>query len=124
MDNLHILGGGLSGLSTAYHSEGTSTLYEQKNYVGGTAASMNWEGFTFDYGPHVSFTKDDYIQELFAKTVNNNFLTKKVSNSNYYQGQWIRHPAICNLCDPPNNLNRDALISFLESKERSDVYLC
>ena len=123
MKNLYIIGAGLSGLSSAYHFPGKSIIYEQKEDVGGTASSMNWEGFTFDYGPHVSFTKDNYVQDLFAKTVNNQFFTKQVNNSNYCQGRWVRHPAICNLCDFPKEVNRDALLSFLENREQGDSKL-
>ena len=123
MKNLYIIGAGLSGLSSAYHFPGKSIIYEQKEDVGGTASSMNWEGFTFDYGPHVSFTKDNYVQDLFAKTVNNQFFTKQVNNSNYCQGRWVRHPAICNLCDFPKEVNRDALLSFLENREQADSKL-
>jgi len=120
LEHLYILGGGLSGLSTAHHSDGQSTIYEKKDSVGGTASSMTWRGFTFDYGPHVSFTNDKYVKELLAKSIDNEFWTKEVSNSNYYQGKWVRHPAICNLCDFPKEVNRDALVSFLESKEISN----
>ena len=87
MEHLTILGAGLSGLSCAYHFPGESTLYEAKGTLGGTASSLFWQGFTFDYGPHVSFTKDSYVRSLFAKTVNEEYWTKTVSNSNYYEGQ-------------------------------------
>lgn len=117
MDKLTIIGAGLSGLSCAYHFPDQSTIYEAREAVGGTASSMSWQGFTFDHGPHISFTKDPYVRDLLAKAVNGEFLTKKVLNSNYYQGNWVRHPAICNLCDLPPEINRDSLISLIESRE-------
>jgi protoporphyrinogen oxidase len=120
MKHLTILGAGLSGLSCAYHFTGKSTVYEAKNSFGGTASSFSWQGFTFDYGPHLSFTKDEYVQGLFAKAVEGEYLTQAASNSNYSKGTWVRHPAICNLCDFSPTVNRDALLSFLETKE-SDV---
>lgn len=116
MSKLCILGAGLSGLSCAYHYSGKSVIYETKSNVGGTASSIVWNGFTFDHGPHVSFTNDEYVKNLFAETAKENFLTQKAYNSNYYKGNWIRHPAICNLCDFPNDINGDILLSFLENK--------
>ncbi|TVQ43444.1 MAG: hypothetical protein EA365_12455 [Gloeocapsa sp. DLM2.Bin57] len=118
MDELTILVAGFSGLSCAYHFPGKTTIYEARDNVGGTAGSMEWEGFTFDYGPHISFTKDTYVQKLLAQGVKDEYVTKQVSNGNYYQGHWVRHPAICNLCDLPPETNRDALLSFIETKER------
>lgn len=123
MKQLTFLGAGLSGLSCAHHFPATSTIYEAKETFGGTASSMFWQGFTFDYGPHVSFTKDSYIRSLFAKTVNEEYWLKNVSNSNYYNGQWVRHPAISNLCDLPKEMNRDALISFIEAQDKKDSEL-
>jgi protoporphyrinogen oxidase len=116
MKELTILGAGLAGLSCAYHFPQKSLIYEAKDHLGGTASSMQWEGFTYDYGPHVSFTKDEYIKQLFSKSTNGEFFIKNVLNANYYQGQWVRHPAISNLVDFSLKINRDALVSFLESR--------
>lgn len=117
MNKLHILGGGLSGLSCAFHFKGESVIYESKSMLGGTASSIHWNGFTYDYGPHVSFTNDQYVKNLFANAIDNEYFTHKVLNANYFKGHWIRHPAICNLCDFPPEINRECLISFLESKQ-------
>ena len=117
MKKLIILGGGLSGLSCAYHFPWKSSVYEARETLGGTASSMEWNGFIYDYGPHVSFTNDEYIKKLFEDTVNGEFFTRKVLSSNYYKGYWASHPALCNLCDLPLEINRDALISFVESKQ-------
>ena len=116
MEKLTILGAGLAGLSCAYHFPKKSLIYEAKSFLGGTASSMDWEGFTYDYGPHVSFTKDEYIKNLFDNAVDGEFLTNNVLNANYFKGQWVRHPAISNLVDFPLEINRDALISFLETR--------
>ena len=46
-----ILGGGLSGLSACYHSDGT--IYEKNKTTGGHAKSSIKDGFIFDEGIHV-----------------------------------------------------------------------
>ncbi|WP_107667860.1 NAD(P)/FAD-dependent oxidoreductase [Cyanothece sp. BG0011] len=123
MEHLTILGAGFSGLSSAYHFSGKSTLYEKRDSFGGTASSMQWKDFVFDYGPHVSFTKDTYVKDLLAKAVDGEFFIKKALTGNYYQGHWVRHPAICNLCDLPPEVNRDALVSFIEAREANELPL-
>ena len=55
-----ILGAGLSGLSVADHlnKQGISfRLYESKSHGGGHIYSEKINGFIWDEGPHVSFTK-------------------------------------------------------------------
>jgi len=60
-----ILGGGLAGLSAAYHSDGI--LYEKEKEVGGTCRSSKLKGYTFDFDIHVLHTKNDYVLDLFKK---------------------------------------------------------
>lgn len=60
-----ILGGGLAGLSAAYHSG--IPLYEALAKPGGTAASLDEQGFVFDLGIHVLQSKNVYFLELLDK---------------------------------------------------------
>ena len=73
MPNVVVLGTGMAGFGAAYrlHAEGISpTMYDKNGYYGGHTASFRNElGFLFDVGPHISFTKDSRIQELFANSV-------------------------------------------------------
>src|SRR6202040_4413697 len=73
MPNIVVLGTGMAGFGAAYrlHAEGiTPVMYDKNGYHGGHTASFRFEtGFLFDVGPHISFTKDSRIQELFAESV-------------------------------------------------------
>jgi hypothetical protein len=45
----------------------TPTVYDKNAYYGGHTASFRYENnFVFDNGPHISFTKDPRIQDLFC----------------------------------------------------------
>ena len=74
MTKITILGSGMAGFGAAHrlHTEGlTSLMYEKKPYFGGHTASYKTDnGFIFDDGPHISFTKIERIQKLFAKSIN------------------------------------------------------
>ena len=61
---LTILGAGLTGLSLAYHYKGKSEIFEQESKLGGTASSETYGDFVFDHGPHISFTRDKYVDPL------------------------------------------------------------
>ena len=77
MSNVVILGAGMAGCGAAHrlHAEGRpSLMFEQQPFPGGHTASFRHPGgFVFDDGPHISFTKDERIQRLFAESVGQQF---------------------------------------------------
>src|SRR6266513_1543745 len=74
-----ILGSGMAGLgaASALAAEGMpGVCYDKNAYYGGhTATFGDPNGFLFDEGPHVSFTTNARIQELFAQNVDHRFET-------------------------------------------------
>ena len=73
MPNIVILGTGMAGFGAAYrlHDEGiTPVMYDKNSYYGGHTMSFRHEAVLFSIiGPHISFTKDERIQDLFADSV-------------------------------------------------------
>ncbi|MGI4743434.1 MAG: protoporphyrinogen/coproporphyrinogen oxidase [Janthinobacterium lividum] len=117
-----ILGAGLAGLSVSYHlGHENCHIFEQNTYAGGHIHSEVRDGFTWDEGPHVSFTKHDYVRELFAASTD--FLEYPVFPSNYYKGTWIAHPAQTNLYALPEAIKQDCIASFLDSRRSEDTTL-
>lgn len=117
VDNL-ILGAGLAGLSASYHlGHNNCVLLEAKPHPFGHIHTHISDGFTWDEGPHVSFTQSEYVRELFADSVAGEFEEYEVVTGNYYQGHWIEHPAQSNLYQVPEPLRSQCLESFLESRD-------
>lgn len=117
-----ILGAGLAGLSAFYHLGHENCLLLEKHLLPfGHLHSEIREGFTWDQGPHVSFTKSDYVRELFAKSVCNKFEEYEVKTANYYQGNWIDHPAQSSLYQIPEPLRSSCLKSFLATRQTVDA---
>ena len=115
-----ILGGGLAGLSSSYHlGHKDCRIFEKKEYAGGHIHSYAKNGFTWDEGPHLSFTKHEYVRNLFQKSVNSEFMQFPVTVTNYFHGNWIPHPAQSNLYAIPQPLRDEVLDDFLKS--RSDT---
>jgi len=108
-----ILGAGLSGLSVADHLRKNNvpfTLFEAKSHGGGHIYSEKVDGFVWDEGPHVSFTRYDYVKAYFAGNCDAAFLEYPTNPSNYYEGNWIPHPAQSNMYAIPAPL-RDKCLS-------------
>lgn len=119
MKKVVILGAGVAGLGAACRlseNEIESTVYEKNNYIGGHAASFKFNGFIFDDGPHISFTKDKRIQELLAANVNQKYEVLQARTNNYWKGHWIKHPAQCNLFGLPDKLQIDILYDFITAQ--------
>src|SRR5687768_5619295 len=116
-----ILGAGMSGLSASFHLEHRdAVIFEARGHYGGHTHSELTDGFTWDDGPHISFTANDYVRNLFAKMVDGEYEEVRVNPSNYYGGHWITHPAPTNLYQVPEPLRTECLESFLASRTEDE----
>jgi len=124
MERVAILGSGMAGFGAAYrlHQEGMpSVTYDKNDYYGGhTASFRHSSGFTFDEGPHVSFTKHERLQKLFAESVDNQYEVIHSRPNNYWRGYRIKHPAICNLYGLPTDLVVNCLRDFVVAQNKQD----
>jgi protoporphyrinogen oxidase len=118
--NIVVLGSGMAGFGAAHrlHAEGiTPTMYDKNSYHGGHTASFRFEsGFLFDLGPHISFSKDPRIQQLFAESVNQEFETIQISLNNYWRGYWPKHPVQLHLHGLPEDTIVKVINDFVESR--------
>ncbi len=108
-----ILGAGMAGLGAAHHLRGRgigAVVYDRNAYPGGHTASFVHDGFVFDDGPHISFTRDERLQNLLAGAVDGRFEIIQTRVNNHWRGHWIKHPAQCNL----HGLPEDLVVSVLE----------
>ena len=119
MDDLNkivILGAGLSGLSCSYHlGHNKCIIYEKNDYLSGHANSYEEDGFTWDEGPHISFTKSEYVRELFEKSTE--VFEFNVKPGNYFRGNFINHPAQNHLYQVPEELRSEILNDFIKTRE-------
>lgn len=112
-----ILGAGLSGLSTSYHiGHARCHLLECNAHPYGHVATREHEGYTWDRGPHVSFTEQPYVRDLFAKSVDGDFKEFEAKVGNYFYGEWIDHPAQSNLYQVPEPVRSRCLADFLATR--------
>lgn len=117
-----ILGAGLAGLSCSHYlGHENCQILERKGHAYGHIHSEKINGFTWDEGPHVSFTKHSLVRELFADSVDGEFDEYPVKTGNYFRGSWIDHPAQSNLYQLPDPLRGECLASFLGSRVENDA---
>lgn len=113
-----ILGAGLTGLSCSYHiGHEHCLLLEESDRPFGRIAVHLEGGFTWDQGPHVSFTKNEYVRSLFQDAVNGEYDEYSVKVGNFFKGHWINHPAQFALHQVPQPLRAECLDSFLSTRQ-------
>jgi protoporphyrinogen oxidase len=121
MPKIAVLGTGMAGFGAAHrlHAEGiTPVLYDKNGHHGGHTASFRYDsGFLFDLGPHISFTKDTRIQELFADSVNQQFESVQINLNNYWRGYWPTHPVQLHLHGLPDDVVVKAIADFVEVRQ-------
>lgn len=120
--NVVILGTGMAGFGAAYrlHKAGvTPVMYDKNSYHGGHTTTFHHEtNFVFDVGPHISFTKDTRIQDLFADSVDQQYETAKIKLNNYWRGYWPMHPVQLHLNGLPEDVIVKIIADFVEERER------
>lgn len=120
MTTISIIGTGMAGLGAAHQATEMNTaciMYDKNNHAGGhTASWATAEGFVFDEGPHISFTKDKRIQAILEENTGGQFVSFAAHVNNYWQGKWIKHPAQCNLHGLPTELVVKVLNDFIHAQ--------
>lgn len=94
-NDIVILGGGLSGLSTGYvlSNAGFSVkVYERDSVVGGLSKTIDKNGFRFDLGGHRFFTRDEQIDTLVRNLMGNELLTVQRSSKIYLRNKYFDYP--------------------------------
>lgn len=115
-----VIGSGMAAFGAAHqlHTEGvTPVLYDKNDYYGGHTASFRYEsGFVFDIGPHISYTKDPRIQNLFADSVNQQYETLQIYLNNYWRGYWPQHPVQLHLHGLPDETVVKVIADFVKEQ--------
>jgi len=94
-------------------------IFEKRHYYGGHTASHNYEGkYTFDEGPHISFTKDERIQGILSDGIDGKYETLNTKVNNYWRGHWIKHPAQVNLFGLPTDLVVKIIEDFVKAQHK------
>ncbi len=116
-----ILGAGLAGLSTSCHiGHDKCLLLEKRSTAFGASSSLQRQGFTWDMGPHISFTRNQHVRDIFKKSVQGQYEEFPVQTVNYYQGHWIDHPAQSNFYQIPQPLRTQCLESFRQTRNKTE----
>jgi len=114
---LGILGAGASGLSLALLADADYMIVEKDHRVGGHAASTCVDGWVFDQGPHIMFSRDQLVLDCMVASLGRNVRRGRRNNKVAVANSLARYPLENDLAALPLPLRADAVISMLHARE-------
>lgn len=122
MKKILVLGAGISGIGAGYQlckdKNNKVILFEKNSSWGGLCDNFTINGFRFDRFIHLSFTNNQEVKELFNKSCES---IRHIPNpANYYNGFWIKHPALNNLY-PLTTEEKTEIISSFERRKAKEI---
>ncbi|HPT39214.1 MAG TPA: FAD-dependent oxidoreductase [Candidatus Omnitrophota bacterium] len=117
-----ILGGGLAGLSAAWHLKQSginSIVLEKEKTAGGLCRSKQIDGFTFDYDGHLLHFRNNYSLQLVKKLLKDNLVQHRRSAWIHNFGIFSRYPFQANLYALPKTIASECLWGFIHASNSS-----
>ncbi len=108
-----ILGGGLTGLSIANELVHDYEVLEREKECGGLCRSFEKNGFTFDQGGHILFSKDKETLNWMLDKLGDNKHKRKRNNRVFIKGKKIKYPFENDLAGLPFSDNMKCLYHYL-----------
>ncbi len=111
-----ILGGGLTGLSTARHlGEIPSVILERDGEVGGLCRTHESDGFAFDCTGHLLHLRDPAIKGLVERILPDTFVSHERRALIHSKGVYTPYPFQANLHGLPGKVVRECVSGFVDA---------
>jgi protoporphyrinogen oxidase len=111
-----ILGGGLTGISTAMHLRSPWRLFEAQARLGGHARTDEREGYRFDKTGHWLHLRDPAVKDLVAELLPGQMATVARKARIFSHGTLTRYPFQANLHGLPAEVIKDCLLGVVEAE--------
>jgi protoporphyrinogen oxidase len=115
-----VLGGGLAGVSAAYHLvEHDPRLFERDSAIGGLCRSFTQDGFTFDCTGHLIHLKNQYTKDLVARILPDAFHAHERLAAIHSKSVTTPYPFQANTYGLPPEVVKECVVGFVESMQGS-----
>lgn len=117
MNDLLILGGGASGLSLGLLTG--ATVLESQSEPGGHSLSMMVDGYTYDRGPHIMFSRSEFLLKCMIASLGDNVHQCVRNNKVSVKKKLLKYPIENDL----GSLEKPDLISCISAFVKSQIRL-
>jgi len=90
--NTAIIGAGASGLSLTLMLDGDVTIFERSGRTGGHCHATIRDGWTFDRGPHIMFSRDREVLDFMIASLGDNVHQSRRNNRVFVDGHLVKYP--------------------------------
>jgi protoporphyrinogen oxidase len=108
-----IIGAGPSGLSMAMFLRDEVAVFEAGDHPGGRASTFVRDGFTFDHGPHIMFSRNKPVLEFMVRSLGENVHQCRRNNKISFKGNLVKFPFENDLHSLPLEDNFECLRDFV-----------
>jgi protoporphyrinogen oxidase len=118
-----IAGGGLAGLSAAWHLEGKGIEYllvEKEDDLGGLCRSIRENGYTFDCSGHLLHFQNEEMRRWVASLLDGALASFERRASIHVEGVSVPYPFQAHLGALPEGVMRECLAGFLVGAVREE----
>lgn len=113
--DMAILGGGISGISLALTVDG-SHLFESGPTLGGFIRSVVDGPWTFDFGPHIMFSKNQKVLEIMISSLQGNVHQSRRNNLCFVASAMTKYPIENDLVALPLAIRASCLKSMIRER--------
>ncbi|MHB8418739.1 MAG: protoporphyrinogen/coproporphyrinogen oxidase [Myxococcales bacterium] len=110
-----ILGGGLAGLSAAYHLGRGFRIVEKSDRIGGFCQTERRDGFSFDKTGHWLHLRDPGMRALVDRLLGGNQVQLRRSARIYQHGRFTPYPYQVNTHELPPEVAAECVLGFIDA---------
>jgi protoporphyrinogen oxidase len=114
-----ILGGGLTGISTAVHLDAPWVLFERDERLGGHARTDERDGYKFDKTGHWLHLRDPGVKRLVEEILPGEMVPVARRARIFSHGNLTRFPFQANLHGLPPEVVKECLLGVIEAKVKA-----
>ena len=114
-----ILGGGLTGISTAAHLRSPWVLFEREDRLGGHARTDEHDGYKFDKTGHWLHLRDAGVKKMVEEILPGQMTPVARRAKIFSHGSLTRFPFQANLHGLPPEVVKECLLGVIEAKVRA-----
>ncbi len=113
--SIGILGGGLSGIALQRALERDSEVLEKQDRPGGLCRTFWKNGFGYDIGGHILYTKLEAVQNLIGEALGDNINRCRRANKILHNGRYVKYPFENDLATLDLQTRYECLIGYLKA---------
>lgn len=110
-----ILGGGISALTLQRHLSVPNQILEKEGVTGGLCRTFWKDGFGYDIGGHILFSKHQHVNERINELLGDNIFHQRRANAILFKGCYVKYPFENDLAALPLVDRYECLIDYLKA---------